>query len=87
MLTAELDHLLQVEQDIAAVADVEANAQTARHEHEVANAMEFDDESEEIAELERLDLEIARLEEILRQKIAAHDAEYSFYTEDSQPTG
>jgi hypothetical protein len=87
MLAAELDHLVQVERDIAAVADVEANMQTTQHEHNLANEMEFDDESEELAELQRLDLEIARLEEILRQKIADHDAEYSYYTDESEPTG
>jgi uncharacterized small protein (DUF1192 family) len=84
MLSAELDHFLQVERDIAQMADVEANMETARHEHQLANDFVFETDSEEIAELAKLDEEIARLEMILERKMAEHSAEYSSsYAEDS----
>jgi hypothetical protein len=80
LLTAEFDHFLQVERDIAEIAGVEANTETARHEHRLANEFVFEDESEELAELARLDQEIARLEMILEQKMAAESG--TEYTDD-----
>jgi hypothetical protein len=69
LLRAELDHFVKVEQDIAAVAEVETNLEAAHHEHKLYQAMVLDDDSEELAELMRLDAEIARLEVILQQKM------------------
>jgi hypothetical protein len=82
LLTAEFDHFLQVERDIAEIAGVEANVETARHEHRLANECVFDGESEELAELARLDHEIARLEMVLEQKMAADATATASYTED-----
>lgn len=83
MLTAELDHFLKVEQDIAAVAEVETNIETARHEHKIANEIVLDDDTEELEELQRLDAEIARLEMILEQKAAEYEY-YSDYEEEEE---
>ena len=77
LLTAELDHFLKVEQDIAAVAEVETNIASAKHEHKIANEITLDDDIEEIEELQKLDAEIARLEAILEQKAA----EYEYYSD------
>lgn len=80
MLVAELDHFLKVEQEIAQLAEVEANMETAKHEHKVAEEFNFDDNDcneAEVEELEALDAEIARLEAILAEK-AALNASYSY---------
>jgi hypothetical protein len=69
LLRAELDHFLKVEQDIGSVAEVETNLETAQHEHKLSQAIVLEDDSEELAELARLDAEIARLEMILQQKM------------------
>lgn len=78
LLSAELDHFLKVEQDIAAVAEVETNVETTRHEHRMANEVILDDDTEELEELQKLDMEIARLEAILEQKAAAYADEYEY---------
>lgn len=84
MLTAELDHFLKVEQDIAAVAEVETNIETARHEHKVANEIVLDDDTEELEELQRLDAEIARLEAILEKKAAEYYSDYEYEEEEEE---
>lgn len=78
MLSAELDHFLKVEQNIAQIAEVETNVETARHEHLVANQIQFEDDTEELEELEKLDAEIARLEAIYQQKLNEQTYEYSY---------
>jgi hypothetical protein len=76
LLTAELDHFLKVERDIASVAEVETNLEVAHHEHQLCNGLSLEDDSEELAELARLDAEIARLEMILQKKMD-YSASYS----------
>ncbi|OHT15769.1 hypothetical protein TRFO_13752 [Tritrichomonas foetus] len=79
MLSAELDHFLKVEQDIAQVAEVETNVEAARHEHMISNQIQLEDDSAEIEELERLDAEIARLEAIYEEKLN-NNSYYSMYS-------
>ena len=76
MLSAELDHFLKVEQDIAQVAEVQTNVEAARHEHMIQNQIELEDDTAELEELERLDAEIARLEAIYEEKLN----EQSYYS-------
>lgn len=78
MLTAELDHFLKVEQNIAQIAEVETNVEAAKHEHFMANQIEFEDDTEELKELQKLDAEIARLEAIYQQKL--NEQSYSYYS-------
>ena len=80
MLDAELDHYIKVETEIGQVAEVVGNVQAAEHEQKAAeNIVYDDDDSKEMQELEYLDNEIARLENILNQKLALkakQDEEY-----------
>ena len=78
MLTAELDHFLKVEQNIAQIAEVETNVEAAKHEHFMSNQIEFEDDTEELEELQKLDAEIARLEAIYQQKL--NEQSYSYYS-------
>lgn len=78
MLSAELDHFLKVEQNIAQIAEVETNVEAARHEHLIANQIQFEDDTEELEELEKLDAEIARLEAIYEQKLNEQTYDYSY---------
>ena len=81
MLDAELDHYIKVETEIGQVAEVVGNVQAAEHEQKAAENIVYDndDDSKEMQELEYLDNEIARLENILNQKLALkakQDEEY-----------
>ena len=70
-LTAELDHFLKVEEEIANFAEVNANVEVAQHENYISKQFHFDDDKEELEEIEKLDAEIARLQEIYVKKLAA----------------
>ena len=70
-LTAELDHFLKVEEEIANFAEVNANVEVAQHENYISKQFHFDDDKEELEEIEKLDAEIAQLQEIYVKKLAA----------------
>lgn len=85
MLNAELDHFIKVESEIGQVAEIVGNVKVADHEQQVAQAIvynEDEDDSKEMEELDALDNEIARLEEILAYKLQLkkqQDEEYYSY--------
>ena len=70
-LTAELDHFLKVEEELANFAQVNANVEVAQHENYISKQFHFDDDKEELEEIEKLDAEIAQLQEIYAQKLVA----------------
>lgn len=85
MLNAELDHFIKIESEIGQVAEIVGNVQVADHEQKVAQTIvynEDEDDSKEMEELDALDNEIARLEEILAYKLEQkrlQDEEYYSY--------
>lgn len=68
-LNAELDHFLKIEQELGNFAEINSNVEIAQHESYVAKNITFDDDKEELAELQQLDKEIAQLQSIYAKKL------------------